>query len=126
MAIGDIHRTGSPPAAAPNPGAQEYIRDAREVALAGGSVPSLHPASKRGAPELSNEQIRNAAQTIGEALGLINSGLHVTIDESTNRVVTQIINRDTQEVIRQVPPQEMIDLAKRLRELVGVLFDKEI
>jgi uncharacterized FlaG/YvyC family protein len=128
MAIGDIHRTSIPPApATADPGVQEYIRLAH--ANPGGvSVASVsaHVPTKVSAPELSNEQVRDAAKTIGEALGLINRGVHVTIDESTKQVVTQIVNRDTQEVIRQVPPQEMIDLAKRLRELVGVLFDKEI
>lgn len=83
------------------------------------------PATQRP-PSLSDDQVHAAAQTIGEALGIINQGLRVRIDESTNRVITQIINRDTNEIIRQIPSEELLDVAKRLRELVGVLFDVEI
>jgi flagellar protein FlaG len=75
--------------------------------------------------DFSPEQLRNIASAFGQAVGLINHGISVRVDDSSNRVITQVVNTDTGEVIRQVPPQEMLEIAHRLRQFVGTLFDLE-
>jgi flagellar protein FlaG len=76
--------------------------------------------------EYSNEQLREIAGAFGEAVGLINKGVRVKIDESSHRVITQIVDRDTDEVIRQIPPDELLEVSRRLRAFVGTLLDLEI
>jgi flagellar protein FlaG len=39
--------------------------------------------------------------------------------------MVQLINRDTREMIRQISPEELLQLNNKLEELRGVLFDGE-
>jgi len=43
--------------------------------------------------------------------------LNFSIDEATERVVVKIIDEDTGEIVRQVPPQEMLRIAAHLKQL---------
>lgn len=42
-----------------------------------------------------------------------------------NQLVVKIVDTETDEVIRQVPPEELLNLSVRLDELRGNLFDSE-
>jgi len=55
----------------------------------------------------------------------LDSDIRLRVDEPTGRVVAQIIDRGTGEVVRQVPLQELLDIAARINDLVGLLFDAE-
>jgi flagellar protein FlaG len=48
--------------------------------------------------------------------------LQIEIDPDLERVVVKIVRGETNEVIRQIPPQELLDLAKRLAPPKGLLF----
>ncbi len=77
------------------------------------------------AEEFSPEQIREIAGAFGEAVGIINKGLRFEIDEESHQVITQVIDRETDEVVRQIPPQELLDISDRLRSFVGTLLDQQ-
>lgn len=53
------------------------------------------------------------------------SGTRLYVDESTHQVVAQIVNANN-EVIKQIPPEEMLKIAARFRILVGTIFDLRI
>ncbi len=44
-------------------------------------------------------------------------------DKNTNSLVVKVIDRDTNEVIRQIPPEELLELTKTLNELSGNLVE---
>jgi len=45
------------------------------------------------------------------------------IDKESHRVVAQLLNENN-EVIRQIPPEEALEIAARFRRLQGMLFDE--
>lgn len=51
-----------------------------------------------------------------------NTRLH--IDEASNRIVAQILGENN-EVVRQLPPQELLDISARFNRLEGILFDEQ-
>lgn len=51
------------------------------------------------------------------------AGARIRMDRATNRVVTQVLNESNQ-VIRQIPPEELLRIMARFRELQGLLFDE--
>jgi flagellar protein FlaG len=51
--------------------------------------------------------------------------VRIEIDPELERVVVKIVKGDTNEVIRQIPPQELLDLAKRLTAPKGFLLKEE-
>ena len=65
-----------------------------------------------------------AAARINEALRGTTSRLEFEIDpdlNTMNKVVIKILNGESGEVIRQIPAQELLDLAKHLDDSKGLL-----
>ena len=73
---------------------------------------------------LPREEIEQVAEFLNESSQLFNILLRFNISEDVDRVIVSVVNRDTDEVIRQIPPEEVVDLAKRLNEMAGVLFNE--
>ncbi|ABS60266.1 flagellar protein FlaG [Fervidobacterium nodosum] len=48
------------------------------------------------------------------------------IDKDTNMVVIKIKDPDTGEIIRQIPPELAVKLAKNIQEILGVLMDERV
>jgi flagellar protein FlaG len=53
-------------------------------------------------------------------------GLQFSVHEDTGQTVVRVVDKDTGELIRQIPPQELLDLASKLEDMMGILFDKQV
>jgi len=49
-----------------------------------------------------------------------------SIHEATHRIMVKIINEDNGEVIREIPPEKILDLVAGLWELAGILVDERV
>ena len=58
---------------------------------------------------------------------LTSSGSHVqfAVHEASKRVMVTVIDNETQEVIKTIPSKELLDLAAKIGELVGMLLDRK-
>ena len=91
------------------------------------SEPKPAPAPAREAVKFSRDDGVSAADSalVANSHRNIGSGSKVFRDESTDRYIIQIVN-DSNEVIRQVPPEELIRIAQRFREITGILFNEVV
>lgn len=48
------------------------------------------------------------------------------IHEKTNRITIKLVDRDTQEVIKEIPPEKTLDLLAKQMEFAGVMVDKRL
>jgi len=55
-----------------------------------------------------------------------NVGLDFSVHKKTGETIVKVVDRDTGKLIRQIPPQEMLDLADKLEDMMGILFDKKV
>ncbi len=76
--------------------------------------------------KISLEESKKLAEEIERYLSEINISLNFDIDEDTSDIVVKIINKETGKLIRQIPPEELLRLRKKLEELVGVLFNGKV
>ena len=70
------------------------------------------------------ESAHTAAQSVSEA----SSAAVRTVSESgeeTNRVSIKVINEDTDEVIREIPPEKSLDMLQKMWEMAGILVDEK-
>ncbi len=49
----------------------------------------------------------------------VQRNLNFSIDESSGQTVIKVIDSESEEIIRQIPSEEMLALARRLNELNG-------
>jgi flagellar protein FlaG len=48
--------------------------------------------------------------------------LQFSVDEESGKTVIKVIDTETEEVIRQIPPEVILEIQKRLGETNGLLF----
>ena len=51
--------------------------------------------------------------------------LSFRIEETLNRVVIQVIDAKSGDVLRSIPPEDLISMARNLRNVRGLLLDEE-
>ena len=54
-----------------------------------------------------------------------NTQLKYHIDEETQRISIKIIDKDTDKVIREVPPEETLEAIKKIWEIAGIIVDEK-
>lgn len=72
--------------------------------------------------EQSSEQLRKAVERLNKNIG--NSEAVFGIHEGTNRVTIKLVDKDTKEVIKELPPEKTLDMIAKAWELAGLLVDE--
>lgn len=73
--------------------------------------------------QMSSEQIRKTVEQLNKRL--MNSEAIFGIHEDTNRVTIKIVDKDTKEVIKELPPEKTLDMIAKAWELAGILVDEK-
>lgn len=74
------------------------------------------PKAEHAASSIKLQQVEQAVKEINDHLQLIRRNLEFSVDKDTQRVVVKVIDAETGEVVRQIPPDAVLELAKFLRE----------
>ena len=80
---------------------------------------------KEAIEQPTREDAQRIVQELQRKLDPLATRLNFSVDEETGSFVVKVIDSETGDVLRQIPPEEMLNLRASLAELVGVLFDKE-
>lgn len=72
--------------------------------------------------QANNEQIKKAVEQLNK--NMVNSEAVFGIHEGTNRVTIKIVDRDTKEVIKELPPEKTLDMIAKVWEMAGILVDE--
>ena len=102
---------------APSPTATPRATEAA-AATAAGAAASSAPVD-RDTLQGAVERVQQAVQTLSSA------GIQFSIDPDFNRMVVQVVDTSTKEVIRQIPPKEMLEIAQALDKLQGLLVHQK-
>lgn len=82
-------------------------------------------AAKEDLKEVSDKaEVESAVESINDAIEHINRALRFSIHEDTQRIMVKVINIDTDEVIKELPPEDVLDTVARIREMIGLLIDE--
>ena len=76
-------------------------------------------------PPIDAKMFETAVKDLRQRAQNLQRSLQFSIDESSGRTVIRVVDRETQEVIRQIPEQEVLALAARLKTSAGVLVQDE-
>lgn len=66
-------------------------------------------------------QVSEAVGKINEMIRVVDRNLEFTVDKDTDLTVVKVIDSESKEVIRQIPSEEVIQIAKALDKLQGLL-----
>jgi len=89
--------------------------------------PAPGDAKGGGAPvqqQMSNETAAKLVDEIQKKIDSINVGLTFSTYGRNNNIAVTVIEKKTGEVIREIPPKELQQLAEKLDEMIGLIFSK--
>jgi flagellar protein FlaG len=66
------------------------------------------------APEPSRARVEQAVQQIQSYLNDTQRQLQFQVDQGSGRTIVRVVNPETQEVIRQIPSEEVLTLARSI------------
>lgn len=97
-----------------------------------GTVTQL-PVQKKEAAEnmdMSNgqaneQQIKTAVEKANKALVNSKTRCEFSYHESTKSISIKIIDEQTKEVLREVPPEKILDMIGKMWEMAGILVDEK-
>ena len=70
-------------------------------------------------------EIREAVAEINKAVKKVPTSLDFSVDEASKRFIVSVTDTNTGEVIRQLPGDAVLRIAKQLESLKGVVFDQK-
>lgn len=74
---------------------------------------------------LSPTELKNTINKINENVGILNKDVKFVYNDTIKSLVVKVVNAKTGKVIREIPPKEVINLQKKLSEVVGIIFDSK-
>jgi flagellar protein FlaG len=85
------------------------------------SVPASAPVSVP-----TQAQVQQAAQMINKAIQSFSSNLEFSVDDAAvGKTVVRVVDKETGEMIRQIPSREALDIARALDRLHGLLLQNQ-
>jgi flagellar protein FlaG len=82
-------------------------------------------AVKQLAAAPSEEQVAHALKSINQVLQDRSPNLEFSVDGDSKRTIVKVVDKTTQEVIRQMPTQEALEIAKALDRLQSLLVKQQ-
>ncbi|MBE5967373.1 MAG: flagellar protein FlaG [Lachnospiraceae bacterium] len=74
--------------------------------------------------EVSEEQLKNAIDKANNQMKPHRTRFEFAYHEETKRVSIKVFDKDTSEVIREIPPEQALDMLEKLWEIAGFLVDE--
>lgn len=76
--------------------------------------------------EMAKEKIETIVTQLNEFMEPTRTSLKFEFHDKLNDYYVKVIDRDTEEIIREIPPEKMLDMHAAMAEFVGFLIDKKI
>lgn len=93
-------------------------RDSREAPLAVEfSKTQPQPASP------TKEEVREAVKEIQQNTGSNSTNLQFSVDEASGKTIVSVIDSETRQVVRQIPSEEIMRMARAMDRMQGLLFN---
>ena len=75
-------------------------------------------------PPPSMEVVERVIEQINKSLAAYSREMHISIHNKLKRIMVKVMDTQENKVIREIPPEKVLDAFARTLELAGILLDK--
>ncbi len=97
----------------------------QEMVNAANSQPAKLKEVEQKQQTLSKEELSEAAKQLNELTQSIRRELQFALDENSGRTVISVMDLESGEIIRQIPPEEIVTLISHFKEYRAGLFQEQ-
>jgi flagellar protein FlaG len=76
--------------------------------------------------DVKPEELQKLIEEVRKKFDMLSKYLKIDIDQELEIPVVKIMEKDTNRVIRQIPPDYLLELMKRIDQLLGLLVEREV
>lgn len=74
---------------------------------------------------ISEKDLIKSIEKANNALNLRYTSLEFSIHEKTKEIMVKVIDRDSGELIREIPPEKILDAVAHMWEIAGIIVDEK-
>jgi flagellar protein FlaG len=91
------------------------------------SMKELEEAQLHGEPvQISDQQVIKMIERANKALMLRTTSFEFAVHKQTKQIMVKVFDKDSGEVIREIPPEKVLDMVAKMWELAGILIDERL
>jgi len=95
--------------------------------------PTEAKIAKQPVAQISKEELQQAVDVVNQAVALEQRSLSFSIDDVSGRSVIKVVDFETDELIKQIPSEELLKVAQDIKRLqeemgqsIGLLIDSKV
>ncbi len=79
----------------------------------------------QGNAQAYGQQVKDAVSQVNSKLKMHRTRCEFSYHEETNRVSIKVFDKETNQVIREIPPEQSLEMVEKIWELAGFLVDEK-
>lgn len=87
---------------------------AAQTASTGKELPPVGQQTQEVAPE----ELQQVVEQLNDHVQMVQRDLHFSVDDASGRTVIRVVNSETEELVRQIPSEEVLQISRSLKEQV--------
>ena len=93
-----------------------------------GNVSAIQQIEKESQLEqpLTAEQLDKVAQQLQDFVGDLNRNIEFSVDEDSGRDVIKVVDKDSGDILKQYPSEEVLTLVSKLSDMIGGFVDTQV
>jgi flagellar protein FlaG len=104
---------------------QSTSKNPRPQASLDGSAGTNGAAPTANESQLSLEKTRSMVADLNKTLEEVEGNYSVSVDDDTGLVVVRITDTETGDIIKQVPPEQVLEASVSLDKIIGLLVNDQ-
>lgn len=73
---------------------------------------------------ISDKVVIDAIEKANKVISGANREFEFSIHKKTKEIMVKVIDSDTKEVIREIPPEKILDMVAKMWEMAGIIIDE--
>ena len=87
----------------------------------------LHSAELQGrVVPLGEEELIRSIDKAFKALQGPETTVEISVHDKTNAIMVKVLNKDTGELLREIPPEKTLEIVAKMMEFAGLIIDERL
>jgi len=87
---------------------------------------SITAAGGRTGREFTRDELEQAVEQLNNTMQAYSTKLHFEIHEKSDEIMVKVLNSEDDSVVREIPPEKILDMVAYFKEMLGLIIDKWI
>ena len=102
------------------------VKDGAPQSQQGSNVGNNANVNAQKSSEPDAKALKTAVDKANRMVQSFNRYLNFSVDDSTKEIVVKVVDTNTNEVVRQIPPKEMLSLMEQFDKIQSLIFSKNV